>query len=226
MTNHEESNTKELKLSTNEWVDALQRVEELKYLLLEVQSGEFLFWLDGDWLYRKDTRDLPNMLPSYHLLLTKDRLGKINEKSVANVIFNILKLLGYYNKYITHEYNKRSSFEVYLRTKKNVDITSILNNSVYESFYHSYSFDVKNSTVEYSYIFEWNETGEDIRFIFNKLKCGYTGFYALTNFLLKESSSIYDYETFTQFCKEMRNFQSHFYNTLQKVIRRENYILP
>ncbi|MFD1849696.1 hypothetical protein [Oceanobacillus bengalensis] len=213
MLNHEESNVKELKLSSSEWVDTLQRVGELKYLFLEVQCGEFLFWSDGNWLYRKDRGDLSNILPSPHILLTKEMLGKITEKSVENVIFNIQRLLSFYNTYITYEYYKKTSSEEYLQTKKNFDISSILNFSVYESFCHSYSFYVKNNNIEYSYIFEWSKTGEDIRYILNNSKYGYTGFYALTNFLLKESSSITDYETFTRFCKEIRKFQSYFYYT-------------
>ncbi|KAB8139146.1 hypothetical protein F9U64_01785 [Gracilibacillus oryzae] len=216
MLNHDESNVKQLKLNSSERVETLQRVGELKYLLLEVQCGEFLFLSDGNWLYRKDREDLSNIIPSPHLLLTKEILGKITKKSVENVIFNIQRLLSFYNTYITHEYYKKTSFEEYLQTKENFDISSILKGSVHGSFFHSYSFHVKNDNVEYSYIFEWNKAGEDIRFILNNSKYGYTGFYALTNFLLKESSSIYDYETFTRFCKEIRNFQNYFYNTMSE----------
>jgi hypothetical protein len=84
----------------------------------------------------------------------------------------------------------------------------ILNDRFNDILCHSYNINIGSS-----YVFEWNDSGENIRFIINNSKCGYTGFYSLTNFLLEESFKFKNYETYSQFCKEIRNFQRHYYST-------------
>ncbi|MHA6252749.1 hypothetical protein [Oceanobacillus sp. CAU 1775] len=207
MKNHEETK----KVGSSGWMVTLERVEELRQLLLEVQSGEILFWLDGQWYHRNGRNNFPNDFPPPHLILTKDYIGWVNEKNVENIIFNILRLLDYNQLYL---YNYSDiSFEDYLITKENSDIPAILNASIHESSYFSYDFRVSDDTHKFSYIFEWNESGNGIRIHLNNSKNGYTDIFDLTMFLLENSHTITNYELYTQFCKKMRNFQSYYYKT-------------
>ncbi|WP_407270688.1 hypothetical protein [Radiobacillus sp. PE A8.2] len=210
MTNHAEKQ----KLSKNDWMVTLERIEELKQLLLEIQSGEIVFWLDGDWLYKSEKENSPNVFPSPHLVLSKENLGEINEKGIENVILNILRLLNYHNTYINFHYDSGISFEDYLRKEEeNSDISTILHDRKHNSLCHSYSFYVYNDKIAFNYIFSWNENGKGIHIVFNNSKYGFTYFYDLTMFLLEESWGIADYGAYTQFCKEMRKFQHHYYKT-------------
>ncbi|KAB8139136.1 hypothetical protein F9U64_01725 [Gracilibacillus oryzae] len=209
MTNQEEI----LDMKNNEWMATLERVEELRTLLIKIQSGDILFWINGEWHYRSNEYNFPKGFITPHFILNSESLGNIDEKNVENVILNILRLLNLYNTYVIFHYDSGISFEDYLRKEENSDISTILHDRAHNSLCHSYSFYVHNDKIAFNYISSWNENGKGIHIVFNNSKYGFTYFYDLTMFLLEESWGIADYGTYTQFCKEMRKFQRHYYKT-------------
>ncbi|MDP4086177.1 MAG: hypothetical protein Q8934_16380 [Bacillota bacterium] len=217
-----------LKLNSNNWMWILQRVDELRKHLLNIQNGEILFWLDGDWFFKSDRKEFPIDFPPPHFILNKEILGEIDEKNVESVIFNIIKLFRLYNQYIPYEYivcedcddcdncgefNNDVIFEQFSRANKNIDIPIILKDGEFGEFSHSYSFHIKCNPMNFSYIFEWNKNREDIRVNFINSVFGYANIDSLSSFLFEEAHKIYDYKTFTRFCKELRNFQIYYYLT-------------
>ncbi|TXL64044.1 hypothetical protein FHP05_10170 [Cerasibacillus terrae] len=206
MTNHEE------KLCKNKWMVTLNRVKELRQLLTEVQNGEILFWLDENWMYRSIGNSFPNDFISPHFTLTKENIRR-GDKNVENVILNILKLLDLYYLYDESPFNSGISFKDYLRSEENNDISTVLNEKTLESLSHSYDFHIYNDTHEFSYSFKWSDSKKGIYIIFNNAKYGYTYFYDLIMFLLEESLTITEYDFYTQFCEEIRNFQRYYYKT-------------
>ncbi|WP_147405187.1 hypothetical protein [Oceanobacillus bengalensis] len=129
MTNQEEI----LDMRNNEWMATLERVRELRKLLLEIQSGVILLWINGEWHYRSNEHSFPKGFVTPHFILSSDNPGNINEKNVENVVLNILRLLDFYNTYINFHYDSGICFEDYLRKVKNSDISTILHEKTHDS---------------------------------------------------------------------------------------------
>lgn len=204
------------KMNNSEWMVTLERVEELRQLFLEVQSGEILFWLDGDWYYRGDGDISSKGVPSPHLILSKKDFERINEKNIENFIFNTMRLLNFYKLYITYSSHKISSLEGYLRLEENSNIPTTLYETIHDSLCHSYDFYIYTGKTKFSYTVDWNDNGKDIKVVIDNSIYGYTNFYDLTMFLLDQSRTIKDYKLYTQFCMELRNFQNYYYKTISE----------
>ncbi|GAA5416992.1 hypothetical protein Pryu01_02053 [Paraliobacillus ryukyuensis] len=206
MANQEEI----LDMRSNEWMATLERVKELRELLLEIQSGEILFWLHGEWHYQYKECNFPKGFITPHFILNPEILGNIDEKNVDNVILNILRLLDFYITYVNFHYDSGISYEDYLRQEINSGICTILHEK-HDTLCDSYSFYVYNDRIAFNYTFSWNENGKGIHIFFYNSRYGYTSFYDLTMFLIEESRRIDDYELFTHFCRKIRKFQLHYY---------------
>lgn len=206
MANQEEI----LDMRSNEWMATLERVKELRELLLEIQSGEILFWIHGEWHYQYKECNFPKGFITPHFILNPEILGNIDEKNVDNVILNILRLLDFYITYVNFHYDSGISYEDYLRQEINSGICTILHEK-HDTLCDSYSFYVYNDRIAFNYTFSWNENGKGIHIFFNNSRYGYTSFYDLTMFLIEESRRIDDYELFTHFCRKIRKFQLHYY---------------
>lgn len=76
MTNQEEI----LDMRNNEWMATLERVEELRKLLLEIQSGEILFWINAEWHYRSNEHNFPKGFITPHSILNSENLGDKDKK--------------------------------------------------------------------------------------------------------------------------------------------------
>lgn len=209
MTNQEEI----LEMRNNEWMAILEKVEELRKLLIQIQSGEILFWINGEWYYKSNEHNFPKDHMTPHFILTSENVGNTNEENVETVILNILKLLDFYNTYINFNYDSGISFEDYLRKEKNHDFSTILHDRKRDSLCYSYSFYVYSDRNAFNYTFSWSENGKGMHIVFDNSKYGYTNFYDLIMFLLEISDCIPDYQMYTQFCKKVRGFQSHYYKT-------------
>ncbi|MCC2251892.1 hypothetical protein JUJ52_18285 [Virgibacillus sp. AGTR] len=207
------TNQEEILMRNNEWIATLEKVAELRNNLIQMQSGEIFFGINGDWYYKSNEYNSPKDFHSPHFILTSEHIGNIDEGNVENVILNILRLLDFYNTYINFYYDSGISFEDYIRKEENSNISTILLNKTHDSLCYSYSFYVNSDRNVFNYTVSWSENGKGMYIVFDNSKYGYTNFYDLIMFLLEESDCIPDYQMYTQFCKKVREFQSHYYKT-------------
>src|SRR5690625_3833832 len=102
-------------LGGNQWMVILERVDELKQLLLNLQCGSIVFRTDGNWNYKNSKSNFNADSRSSNLILSKEDLKEVNENNVGNIIFNIMRLMDLYK---THNRISPNSFKEYLQTEK------------------------------------------------------------------------------------------------------------
>lgn len=194
----------------DEWMVILEKVDELRQLLLNLRCGSIVFRTDGTWKYKNNEDNFNADSCSSNLIISKEDLNEINENNVGNIIFNIMRLMDLYKWYDRISPN---SFKEYLQTEKNSDVPTILLEKIKDTLDYSYTFNVCSEDINISYTFNWDSSGGNIQVIGGNSSLGYTDYTGLRMFLLWKTGYIINYELYTQFFKEIRSFQNYYYQT-------------